>query len=83
MRMSLDSEHRTHIIERLVVMLEKESSGQEQAAFSLSNLARELPASRNTILERGGIPKLVALLSSSHSTTKEHALRWPPRKEHG
>jgi hypothetical protein len=77
-RMSLDSGHRTHIIERLVHMLEKDSSGQdrgqEQAAFTLSNLARELPDARQCILEHGGIPKLVALLSVTSTTTKEHAL---------
>ena len=40
----------------------------------MANLARELPESRSTILEHGGIPKLLALLTSKSITTKEYAV---------
>ena len=73
-RLSLNAQHRAHIIEQLVGMLGSESGGQEQAAFTLANLARELPESRPTILEHGGIPKLLGLCTTGRMSTKEHAV---------
>jgi hypothetical protein len=55
-------------------MLEKEATGSEQAAACLANLACELPQSRDSIVEAGGIPRLLALLISGSAKIKAHAL---------
>lgn len=52
-----------------------DGTGADQAAAVLATLARELPESRNGILEAGGVPLLIELVATSKSiATKEHAL---------
>ena len=72
-RLSLVDSNQMLIIKQLVGMLEN-SGGQEQAAACLANLAVELPQSRDGIVEAGGIPKLLALLTSGSAKIKAHAL---------
>ena len=73
-RLSLVDSNQMLIIKQLVGMLEKEATGSEQAAACLANLACELPQSRDSIVEAGGIPRLLALLISGSAKIKAHAL---------
>lgn len=79
-RLSLVDSNQMLIIKQLVGMLEKDASGQEQAAACLANLACELPQSRDSIVEAGGIPRLLSLLISGSAKIKVRAsdcYTWP------
>ena len=66
-RLSIENVNRVLIIKQLVEMLQETSgtAAQEQAAAALANLARESTENRTSILEAGGIPKLLSLLYST------------------
>lgn len=75
-RLSIEDVNRVLIIQQLVGMLHENSgqAAQEQAAQSLANLARESTDNRKSILDAGGIPRLLDLLSSTSLKAKENAV---------
>ena len=75
-RLSIETTNRVIIIKQLVGMLDQErgTAAQEQAAAALANLARESTENRTSILEAGGIPRLLALMNSNSAKAKENAV---------
>ena len=75
-RLSIEDVNRVLIIKQLVGMLQENSgtAAQEQAAAALANLARESTDNRSSILEAGGIPRLIALLHSTSTKAKENSV---------
>lgn len=74
-RLSIETSNRMLIIEKLVDMLRNtDTTGQEQAAAALANLARESEENRNAIVRADGIPPILALLDSQSGKAKENAV---------
>ena len=73
-RLSIEAENRTLIIEKLVNMLRKDTTGQEQAAAALANLARESEDNRNSIVGADGISPILSLIDSQSGKAKENAV---------
>lgn len=78
-RLSIETENRMLIIEKLVDMLRNMDTSEgslaiEQAAAALANLARESEENRNAIVGAEGIPPILALLDSQSNKAKENAV---------
>ena len=78
-RLSIETENRMLIIEKLVDMLRNMDTSTgglavEQAAAALANLARESEENRNAIVGADGIPPILALLDSQSNKAKENAV---------
>ena len=75
-RLSIEKATRVIIIQRLVGMLDSgnTTAAKEQATAALVNLARESTENRMSILEAGGIPKLLELLKESSAKVIENAV---------
>jgi vacuolar protein 8 len=75
-KLSIEKPTRVIIIQRLVGMLEASQtmSAKEEATAALVNLARESTENRISILEAGGIPKLLELLKEKSTTVLENAV---------
>ena len=71
-RLSIESENRSVIIEKLVALLhDNNTSAQEQAAAALAKLASDSADNRVSIVEKGGIEPLLELLEVSSLKAKE------------
>ena len=78
-RLSIEDSIRSQTIRTLVDMVSGSRDtagmiGQEQAAATLSNLAKESEANRNSIMEARGIPPLLELLDSQSAKARENAV---------
>jgi len=76
-RLSIESGNRVLIIKQLVSMLDQGGSSsavQEQAAAALANLARDSEDNCTSIVQAGGIPPLLAMMSSAANCGMESTL---------
>ena len=74
-RLSIETTNRAIIIRQLVGMLDQDRvAAQEQASAALANLAKESVDNRQSIVEAGGIPRLLALCGSPSAKAKENSM---------